>query len=86
MYGYWNDWYSGFGWVLWFGFIFLLFSSFGTWNYAYRAHRKVDEVFHEKNANDYLNERYAKGEIGRDDYNRMKSEISESKVGPRKVA
>lgn len=27
---YWNDWYFGWGWLLWFGFIFLLFSSFGA--------------------------------------------------------
>ena len=86
MYGYWNGWYSGFGWILWFGFIFLLFSSFGNWGYAYRAHRKVDEVSNEKDAIDILNERYAKGEIGREDYNRMKTEISESRTGPRKVA
>lgn len=86
MYGYWNGWYSGFGWILWFGFIFLLFASMGNWGYAYRAHRKVDEVFHEKDAIDILNERYAKGEIKRDDYIRMRTEISESRVGAKKVA
>lgn len=32
----------GWGWILWLGFIFLIFSSLGNWNYAYRAHRKVD--------------------------------------------
>ena len=26
---YWNDWYSGGGWFLWFGIWFLLISSFG---------------------------------------------------------
>ena len=38
---YWNDWSFGWGWVLWFGFIFLMFSSFGNWGYTYRAHKKV---------------------------------------------
>jgi len=27
---YWNDWYFSWGWFLWFGVIFLLFSSFGN--------------------------------------------------------
>jgi hypothetical protein len=41
---YWNDWYFGWGWLLWFGFIFLLFSSVGNWGYAYRAHRRFGEL------------------------------------------
>ena len=36
---YWNDWYSGWGWFLWFGVIMLIFSSFGNWGYTYRIHR-----------------------------------------------
>jgi hypothetical protein len=28
---YWNDWYFGWGWFLWFGVWFLLLSSFGHW-------------------------------------------------------
>jgi len=35
-----NDWFFGWSWLLWFGFIFLLFSSFGSWVYTYRVHRK----------------------------------------------
>ena len=38
---YWNDWYFGWGWFLWFGVIFLMFSSIGNWGYTYRAHREV---------------------------------------------
>ena len=86
MHGNWNDWYFGWGWILWFGFVFLIFVSFGNWGYAYRAHRKVDEVSRSKDAIDVLNERYAKGEIGREDYNRMKTDISESRRGLRKAA
>jgi putative membrane protein len=86
MNGNWNAWYFGWCWVLWFGVIFLFISSFGNWGYTYRAHRKVDEVVREKDALDVLNERYAKGEVGREDYLRMKSDISESRAGPRKVA
>ena len=28
---FWNNWYFGWGWFLWFGIIFLLFSSMGNW-------------------------------------------------------
>lgn len=27
---YWNDWYAAWGWMLWFGIVFLLFSSIGN--------------------------------------------------------
>jgi putative membrane protein len=72
---YWSDWYFGWGWVLCFGFIFLIFSSFGNWAYTYRAHRKYDEQ-PEKRALDILNERYARGEITREQYTQLKSDIS----------
>jgi len=65
---YWNDWYFGWGWFLWFGVIFLLFSSIGNWGYTYRAHQKE--------ALDILDARYAKGEITREQYAQMKSEIA----------
>ena len=38
---YWNDWYFGWGWFLWLGFILLLFSGIGNWGYTYRAHRRL---------------------------------------------
>jgi putative membrane protein len=72
---YWNNWYSGWGWFLWFGVIFLLFSSMGNWGYTYRAHRRFDEGYATKNALDLLNERYAKGEVNQDEYMKIKSDI-----------
>ncbi len=72
---YWNDWYFGWGWFLWLGLIFLLFSSVGNWGYTYRAHRRFGSLPF-ADAFEILHTRYAKGEITRDEYARMKSEIS----------
>ena len=72
---YWNDWYMGWGWFLWYGMVILLFSSLGNWGYTYSAHRKSETP--KKEALDILNERYARGELQRDEYNRMKVEIWE---------
>jgi len=69
-----NDWYFGWGWFLWLGFIFLMFSSMGNWGYTYRAHQKYRQP--RKGAIDILNERYARGEITRDQYGRLKADIS----------
>ena len=51
---YWNDWYSGWGWFLWFGVVFLLFSSIGNWGYTYRAHRRLGDGPYQKEAIDNL--------------------------------
>ena len=72
---YWNDWYLGWGWFLWFGFVFLLFSSIGNWGYTYRAHRRYDGL-PRKEALDILDARFAKGELSREQYGEMKSEIA----------
>lgn len=66
---------DGFGWtwLLWIGFMIILFSSFGNWGYTYRLHRRFPTA--PKGAIDILDERYARGEIDRDEYGRMKSEI-----------
>jgi len=55
--------------------IFLLFSSFGNWRYTYRAHQKYDKP-QRKDAFDILDARYAKGEITREEYGLMKTEIA----------
>jgi putative membrane protein len=72
---YWNDWYFGWGWLLWFGFIFLLFSSFGNWGYTYQVHQKYGRPAR-RDAYDILDGRYARGEINRDEYGQMKAEIA----------
>ncbi len=72
---YWNEWYSGWGWFLWFGIMILLFSSAGNWGYTYRVHRNYGGP-NGKSAQDILNERYARGEISHEEYARMKAAIS----------
>jgi putative membrane protein len=76
---YWNDWYSGWGWFLWFGIFFLIFSSFGNWGYTFRAHMKYADLRVPRSAIDLLDERYARGEINRDEYLRAKSDIVSNK-------
>ena len=72
------DWYFGWSWLLWIGFVVLMFSSLGNWGYTYRAHRKYDWP-PSKDAIDCLNERYARGEISREQYREIKTEISTPK-------
>jgi putative membrane protein len=73
---YWNDWYFGWGWVLWFGFLMLFFSSVGHWGYAYRAHRRRGAQ-PGASALDILDQRYARGEIGREAYSQLKADITD---------
>ncbi len=67
--------FFGWGWILWMGIIFLMFSSIGNWGYAYRVHRKVDGSSR-KDAAAILNERYASGELTRTQYLALKSDIA----------
>jgi putative membrane protein len=70
-----SSFYFGWGWILWMGFIVLMFSSMGNWGYAYRAHRKFD-ASSRKDAAAILNERYASGELTRTQYLALKSDIA----------
>ena len=72
---YWNDLCFGWGWLLWLGFIFLIFSGLGNWGYTYRAHRRHD-ASPRSAALAILDERYARGDIAREEYARVKSDIS----------
>lgn len=67
--------YFGWGWILWAGFILLLFSSIGNWRYAYRAHRRHDGASR-RDAAAILDGRYAGGELTRAQYLELKSKIA----------
>ena len=79
---FWNDYFT-WGWILWMGFIFLIFSGFGNWGYTYKAHQRVDGL-PRNGAMDILNERYARGDIKRDEFNQLKADILGS--GPSGIA
>ncbi len=71
----WNDWNFGWSWLLWIGFIALMFSGLGNWGYTYRAHCRYDALPRSV-ALAILDERYARGDIAREEYVRVKSDIS----------
>jgi putative membrane protein len=70
-----HSYWGGWGWFLWFGVWFLLISNFGHWGYTYKSHRR-NSGQPKKEPLDILNERYALGEIDREEYARMKVEIA----------
>ncbi|WP_320819369.1 hypothetical protein [Thalassolituus sp.] len=72
---YWNDWYFGWGWLLWFGVCFLLISNFGHWGYSYRTHQRFLST-DQRTARDLVNERYARGDIDREEFSKIKAEIA----------
>jgi putative membrane protein len=54
-----------------------MFSSIGNWGYTYSAHRKYGNGSG-KEALDILDERYARGDLSREEWGRMKIEIAKS--------
>jgi putative membrane protein len=83
---YWNDLYAGWGWFLWFGIIMLMFSSFGNWGYTYSAHRRYTGSNSSKDAFDLLSERYARGEIDREEFHKVKNELLDLKANSNKAS
>ena len=75
MHSYADSWTFDWIWILYLGFTFLLLSSIGSWGYTYRAHRRFDGL-HSKGARDILDERYARGEITREQYGQLKADIA----------
>lgn len=61
--------------MLWFGIVYLLFSNIGNWGDRYRSHQKHDSRSL-KTGLDILNERDARGEVSREEYGQMKSDMS----------
>tara|TARA_R110001583_G_scaffold46761_3_gene146517 strand:+ start:16103 stop:16339 length:237 start_codon:yes stop_codon:yes gene_type:complete len=74
---YWTEWYTAWGWFLWFGIWFLLISSFSHWGYSYRTHRRYSSNS-DKTAIEILNERYARGDIEQQEFVKIKEEIKKS--------
>jgi putative membrane protein len=72
-----GNWYFGWGWMLWLFFVFLMFSSIGNWGYTYRVHRKYGGQSG-SNAIDIVNERYARGDVTREQFLLLKSDIAKA--------
>jgi putative membrane protein len=70
-----NEMYFGWSWLFWFGVIFLFASSIGNWGYTYKAHLKYSDLHPRSKAFVILDERFARGEITREEYTKMKSTI-----------
>jgi putative membrane protein len=70
-----NEMYIGWSWLLWVGVILLFASNIGNWGYTYQAHLKYSDLHPRSKAFDILSERFARGEITREEYTNMKSTI-----------
>lgn len=75
--GYWNDLYTGWGWLLWFVIWFLLISSFSHWGNRYRTYRRYSANSN-KTVIEILNERYACGDIEQKEFAKKNEEIKKS--------
>lgn len=71
---YWSDWYIAWGWLLWFGMIFLLITGIGNWGYSYNLAQKTKYI-PGKDPLDILLDRYVRGEIEESEYFNMKKEV-----------
>jgi putative membrane protein len=70
----------GIGWIFMLGILVLII--LGIWaliRYIKGSSYRNMSNYHKNNAMDILNERYAKGEIGEDEYNKIKSNIESKK-------
>lgn len=69
-----NDFFLGWGWVFWLGFMFLVFSNLGSWGYTYRSQKKYSGLIPNR-AIDILKERYARGEVNHEEFDKMKKAL-----------
>ena len=74
---YWTDWYSGWGWFLWFGVMLLLSSSAGNRRKAYRLQRAY-RALHRNEAFDVIHPRHARGQSGA---NKQTDEVERHRTG-----
>lgn len=65
----------GWGFVLYFGLILLMFSNIGNWVYTYQAHKRHLDHSQNRSAFDLLDENFAKGKLTYDDYISMREEL-----------
>ena len=82
-----NEMYVGWSWLLWLSVIILFASNIGNWGYTYKAHLKYSDLHPKSRAFDILDERFARGEITREEYTKMKSTIiSQNELATKKSA
>jgi putative membrane protein len=81
-----NNWYSGFGWLIWYGIFLLFFFNMGNWGYTYRAHRRLRDGQSGKTALEILNERLARGDLSLEKYLELKVYICSDSVDKEAVS